>query len=169
MSVHRNKGFTLIESLVVIVILSIVAMVAVPSIQMAQANSRVRSAASDLSAAIASARSEAAGRQRSISLTAEGAGWNEGWVMAFTVAIAGVPDLAAHRGMPDSVEVTADPALDVLLFLPSGLVLDEDEDAIDTVTFLVCDDSVEGERGQTVTLTRLGRTSSQVAAEDDCD
>lgn len=163
MSVNGNKGFTLVESLIVITIMAILAAIAVPGMRMAQANSRVKSAASDISAVMADARSQAAGRQRSISLTAEPDGWNKGWVMAFTVAIAGVPDLAAHRGMPESIQLTLTPDIDELVFLPGGVVQKSDATAIDTVTFTVCDSNVAGESGKMVTLTRMGRTTIKAA------
>lgn len=164
MSVNGYKGFTLIESLIVIAIMAILAAIAVPSMRMAQANSRVKSAAGDISAVIADARSQAGGRQRSISLKAEPDGWHKGWVMTFTVAIAGVPDLAAHRGMPESIQLTLNPDIDELVFLPGGMVQKSDATAIDTVTFTVCDSSIAGESGKMVTLTRLGRTTMKAAA-----
>lgn len=164
MSVHRNKGFTLIESLVVIAVMAILAAIAVPGMRMAQANARVKSAAGDISSVIADARSQAAGRQRSITVKAEAGGWNKGWVMKFTVAIAGVPDLAANRGLPASAEVTATPNIDELVFLPNGLVQKKDGTAIDTVVFKVCDSNVATETGKSVTLTRRGRATTQTVA-----
>ena len=164
MSAHTNKGFTLIESLMVIAIMAILAANAVPSMRMAQANARVKSAAGDIANVMAAARSQAAGRQRSVSLKAETGGWNKGWVMKFQVAITGVPDIAAHRGLPSSSVVTATPNITELIFLPSGLVQKADGTAITNVVFAVCDSSVAGESGRSVTLTRLGRTTTKANA-----
>lgn len=161
MSVNGNKGFTLIESMMVIAILAVLAAIAVPGMQLAQANSRIRSAAGDISAAIADARSQAAGRQRSVSLTSVGGEWRNGWVMNFTVPIAGIPDMAAHRGLPASTTVTAAPDMDALVFLPNGMVTQVDGTAINSVVFQVCDSNITTEVGRNVTMSRLGRTITQ--------
>lgn len=157
MSVHRNKGFTLIESLMVILVMAIVAALAVPGLQQAQANARARAAAGDLVTALLEARNQAAGKQRPVSLTSQG-GWQNGWIMAFELPLPGVPDLAAHRGVADTVTIVDDPAVAGVVFQPNGLVGTTAGVPINTVEFVVCDDGVTTERGNTVWLSRTGRT-----------
>lgn len=158
MSVRRNKGFTLIEILMVILILAIIGGLAVPSVQEAQANARTRSTAADLVTAMAEARNQAGAKQRNISLTRIGGDWANGWIMNLTTPIAGVPDLAAHRGVADPIVVTAAPDVDGLVFQPNGLVQTNLGVAINTVQFQVCDSSVRSERGVDVWVSRTGRT-----------
>jgi len=159
MSVRRNKGFTLIESLMVIAILAIVAAIAIPSVQEAQSNSLVRSVSADLVSALAEARSQAIGRQRNISLTPVGGDWRNGWVMSLTVPLAGVPNLAAHSGMPTSIAIVDAPQVDGLVFMPNGQVQNSVGVSIPNVAFQVCDDNVRSEIGRNVWISRVGRTA----------
>lgn len=169
MSVRRNKGFTLIEILMVILLLAILAGLAIPSVQEAQANARVRSTAADLMTAMAEARNQASGRQRNISLTRIGGDWSSGWIMNLTLPIAGVPDLAAHRGIADPVTVVPAPDVEGLVFQPNGLVQTNLGAPINTIQFVVCDSSVRTERGWNVWVTRTGRTGwARHATTADC-
>lgn len=165
MSVRRNKGFTLLESMVVLAILGIVAAFAYPAMQTMQAGSRVRAAATDIAGVIADARAQAVGRQRSLTLTANGGEWKQGWTLAFTTPIAGVGDLASHRGLADSVAITLNPDLDALVFLPNGMVQRDDGNPIASVLFRVCDADSISETGHDVTLSRLGRTLTRKHAD----
>jgi type IV fimbrial biogenesis protein FimT len=158
MSVRRNKGFTLIEILMVILILAIIGGLAVPSVQEAQANARARGAAADLVTAMAEARNQAGAKQRNISLTRIGGDWANGWIMNLTIPIAGVPDLAAHRGLAAPLAIVAAPDVEGLVFLPNGLVETNLGAPINTIQFQVCDDSVRSERGLDVWVSRTGRT-----------
>ena len=160
MSVRRNKGFTLIESMVVVAILAIVVALAMPAMQTAQANARVRSAAADIMSVLVDARAQAIGRQRNLTLTAESGEWQKGWVLALTVPVNGVEDVAAHRGLPPSIQVTLveDTGLAAVEFLTTGLVQKVDGSAINSLTFRVCDSAIATEVGRDITLSRLGRT-----------
>ena len=163
---RRNKGFTLIESMMVIAILAILAAVALPSMREAQANARVKSVAGDIAAAMAEARAQAAGRQRSVSVTANTGGWNKGWKMAFTVMSASAAiSLADHHGLPESAVVTVIPDKKILVFQSNGMVQDEVGTLVNAITFLVCDSNVTGERGLEVTLSALGRTATKKSAK----
>ena len=150
----------------VIAILAILAAVALPSMREAQANARIKSVAGDIAAAMAEARAQAAGRQRSVSLKAHADGWNKGWEMEFAVLSASdAIALAGHHGLPESAEVTADPALKELVFQSNGMVQDKDGALVNAITFLVCDSNVTGERGLEVTLSALGRTATKKSAK----
>jgi type IV fimbrial biogenesis protein FimT len=79
------QGFTLIEALVVMVIASILAAVAMPSFSAFMADQRARGVASDFVTALVAARSEAIKRNGNVTITAATVGgsadWGAGWVI----------------------------------------------------------------------------------------
>lgn len=80
MKVHNaQRGFTLIELMVVVAVLAIVATVAVPSFQQLIENNRLATESNRILSAISFARSEAVRVGDDVSLTADGGGFDEGW------------------------------------------------------------------------------------------
>lgn len=81
---HRyfERGFTLIEILMTIVIVAIFLGIAVPSFVSFTASQRVKTASFDLYAALTFARSEALKRRQSVTLApASGSDWATGWTV----------------------------------------------------------------------------------------
>ncbi|MCB4361260.1 GspH/FimT family pseudopilin [Quatrionicoccus australiensis] len=78
---HRfvPSGFSLVELMVTIAILAILAMMAAPSMQGQIASSRVTAATNDLLTTLAHARSEAVRRGITVTVTATGGDWKNGW------------------------------------------------------------------------------------------
>lgn len=97
---HRALGFTLVELMVTIAVLTILVMVAVPSFRVFVANQRVRNASMDLMAALTLARSEAISQNSSVDLTQSGSGWNSGWTVTN-----GTSTFGAHEEL-DSLSIT---------------------------------------------------------------
>lgn len=75
-------GFTLVELIAVVTVLSIIAFMAAPSFQSMIAMQRVRNAALDVSSSLVLARSEAVKRNATVSMAASGAAWTGGWTVA---------------------------------------------------------------------------------------
>jgi type IV fimbrial biogenesis protein FimT len=73
------RGFTLLEMMVVLVIAVILAGIAGPSFTRMIAAQRVRSAGTDVYAALLKARSEAIKRNASVTLAPKAGGWQNGW------------------------------------------------------------------------------------------
>jgi type IV fimbrial biogenesis protein FimT len=73
------RGFTLLEMMVVLVIAVILAGMAGPSFTQMIAAQRVRSAGTDIYAALVKARSEAIKRNANVTLTPKAGGWQNGW------------------------------------------------------------------------------------------
>jgi type IV fimbrial biogenesis protein FimT len=83
---HRLRGFTLVEMAVVVVIIAIVAAVAMPSLDAALTNQRLRNAATDLVSALLLARSEAIKRGVEVQVAPLTPGdWKSGWRVVTTV------------------------------------------------------------------------------------
>lgn len=100
---RRLRGFTLLEALIVLLILSILVTIGLPSLRDLIASGHVRGAASDLYGSMILARSEAIKRNASVDLIPNVAtNWGAGW----TVRVAGtVEDLMVREPVPAEVAV----------------------------------------------------------------
>ena len=79
LSQRKKNGFTLVELLIGLVILSILVAVAAPSFSTAMAQQRLRQASSELRSTVAIARSEAVKRNAQVRLLPRTGGWSNGW------------------------------------------------------------------------------------------
>jgi type IV fimbrial biogenesis protein FimT len=98
-----QRGFSLIELMVVVTIAAVMLGVAIPSFREFTAGQRVKNTAFDFAAALLLARSEAIKRNTPVTLAHAGAGWAEGW----TVAVGG--NTLATKEAPASVTITTNP------------------------------------------------------------
>lgn len=78
---RHARGFTLIELMVAIAVLTIVVGVAVPGFQSFMANQRVKSIADELAFSLMLAKSEAIKRKQQVIVSANGGNWDSGWVV----------------------------------------------------------------------------------------
>lgn len=98
---ETNRGFTLIELMVVIAIIAIIAGIAVPNYQSSMQNTRETSARNSLVGALQLARSEAVTRGLTVTVTTDGSTWvvNDG---TNDIRVIEIPDGVAA----DNVAVT---------------------------------------------------------------
>lgn len=101
----RAAGFTLLELAVVLSVLGILVAIAIPSFSYLGANTKIKSASSDLHLALLKARSEAVKRDTPITLTANGGDWAAGWQITAAGTVLSVQD--ALKGVTVE-ETTAD-------------------------------------------------------------
>ncbi len=162
-----SQGFTLVELLVTVSIISILAVVAAPSFLQTLANQRMKSAAYDLSATFAEARYQAALQRITMNVTTSGtaAVWKAAsdskqadihWQLI--PAIAGSTPLV-QSGVDRRVSIDTSLGSVSALFLQSGTVATAETPntpIAQDVFFRVCDSAVTGEKGYTVVLGRFG-------------
>jgi type IV fimbrial biogenesis protein FimT len=79
--IRGQRGFTLVEALIVMTVLGIVIATAVPSLADFGRNQRIRATSFDLVADLLLARSEAIKRAAPVTLVGAGSGWQDGWTV----------------------------------------------------------------------------------------
>lgn len=106
-----QTGFTLVELMVVVVILSTLLGIGVPLFEYFIKDQRVKTTASDMLISLILTRSEAVKRNESVVLTAYEDGWSDGWFIPSPTA--GAQDIYNHLQSgtvtitgPDEVQVT---------------------------------------------------------------
>jgi len=102
----QSRGFTLIEMMTVVTIMTVLVLAAVPNMRSLIANQRAQSAAYDLIADLALARSEAVKRNKDVALN-PATSWTGGWTIK-TVATGEV--VGQRHPLGDGVQVTRSPA-----------------------------------------------------------
>lgn len=118
----RRKGFTLIETLLVIVIISILVLISYPKISSAMVKTNVRGARTTLANMFSKARTAATQTNRKTRLVFSG---NRVWIVASPrLAGAGTADTIGpveNLNTIYGVTVTSSPAVDSVKFDPRGL------------------------------------------------
>jgi len=154
----KNKGFSLIELMVVLVVLAVLASLAIPSFTGLIRASRLSAQANDFYAALSLARSEAVKRNSSVSVCASSDGaacaasWSSGWLVRLgtngTV-------LQVYPALSAGNTLVAAGALASVVFLPSG-------QAQQAASFELCgsDDSVNSSQSRNIQVSLAGRVQS---------
>lgn len=179
--IQPPRGFTLIELMVAIMVLSILLGIAVPSFRDAALGSRLTGYANDLVAGVQIARSEAIKRNAPVVLCASedgetcgtGAGWEVGWVVLAPPR--DVPKLDEF-GVPE-VDEFGEPILETVTDVLqrqeplSGDFVVVEAGGIETITFqptvvgvtpaafTVCRASPVGKQERVLSITASGQTS----------
>lgn len=156
---RRERGFSLIEIMIAVLIMATLLMIGVPSFRDSLANSNIRGAAGDLGIAFNSARAMAMSLRTVVVVRPLGTAndWNDGWMIDFdtVVPVTGATKEKDQEFLPHpGVQVVETGAgLTSVTFNPSGIVTS-------AATFTVCD-LRPNEVGRIITLDKLGRLDTQ--------
>ena len=82
MRASRSAGFTLPELIITVMVLSILTMIAVPSLTSFIVTQRARNASMDLASAIVLGRAEAIKRNATVTVAANDGAWSDGWTVS---------------------------------------------------------------------------------------
>lgn len=116
MRTRSQRGFTLIELIVVLAIAAIMLGLGVPAFRDFMDGQRVKNTAFDFAAALLLARSEAVKRNAAVTMDQAAGGWQNGWTVS-----AGGTTLSVKEA-PAGVTVTANPAVTSVSYQGNGRV-----------------------------------------------
>lgn len=117
--VHQ-RGFTLIELAMTLVVVGILGSLAAPSLASLIATQRVRTMAADLHLAMTQTRSEAIKRNASVTLSATGGNWAAGWTVLDPANPSGTP--LYTRSVRSSGDAVVTSAVTQVVYAPSGRI-----------------------------------------------
>lgn len=145
MKTRNERGFTIYELLITLLIVGIVLSLGIPNLSEFTQNSRIASTVNDLHSSFMLARSEAARAKANVTIcasaqpmaanaTCDGAGFDGGWIIFVDLGPddggvdiarddpANEPVLRRHPPIPDGIDITPnDAAATYFSFAPSGL------------------------------------------------
>jgi|GEM_PF-1055972 len=103
----QQRGFTMVELLTVVAIISVLATIAIPSLKVMIKNGRLRGASSDLYSDLLAARSQATANDVPVNVIPTGGVWTNGWTITYTPAHAGsvLTTLVQHEALSSDIAV----------------------------------------------------------------
>lgn len=145
------RGFTLIELMITLTVAAILTTIAIPSFQNVIRESRLAAQTNELITALNLARSEAIRRSQSVTVTANGGSWNNGWVVS-TVDPATAATITLRNFDAPKNNLAFSGGAATYTYLPSGFKSNTDAD-----TLGLCDSAVSGKRGRQIFVSASGR------------
>lgn len=147
-----QRGFTILELLIALVILGLIMAMGLPSFRSASARSALSASTMDLIAAINASRAQAVSYRSTVTLAAtDGSAWTNGWNVS-------IP--APHDNENQSFK-----ARENITIVTSGgqttMNFNRDGTTSAQLVFRVCHDNLTGETGRQITVNRLGRMTNE--------
>lgn len=148
---NKNKGFTLVELMIVLAIGSILMSMAIPSFTSTIKNNRLTTQANELISSLNYARSEAIRRGASVTLnsTSTNTNWHSGW----TIDDNTTATIRNHEAFDGNSTLVAGGSVNSVTYLGTGFI-----SGSSTITYTLCDDRT-GETGRTISISLTGRPS----------
>ncbi|MBL4835290.1 MAG: GspH/FimT family pseudopilin [Pseudomonas sp.] len=146
-SMHRVRGFTLLELMITLTVAAVILGLAVPAFQTTIAKNAVKSATRDLVTTLNAARAQSMSSRTPVTVTPEGGNWNNGWTMQYQNSV------ESDETYVPSSRIQIRSAITSLTFRPQG------GRAAGANTLVVChaDADIPGRR---VTVSFLGRVDT---------
>ena len=183
MDTANQRGFTIYELLITMLIIGIVMSIAVPNLSDFTKSSRMTSVANDLHSSFHLARSEAARSKSNITICASsnsmdaaaacGGTFNDGWIIFIDLGIgdlvrdagAGENVLRAYPAIPDSINIITNGGADYFGFAKTGLGRGDVDGNLALSIAMICDqrglDIAAGGRAtaRRLVITPIGRAT----------
>lgn len=176
-NIHMNRnnyGFTLIELIVTLAVVSIVLVTGIPALNSMSTNNRLSAQNNSILGSLALARSEAIKRGRVTTICASTnseacntTDWHEGWIVFLDANRNAILDSASNDIMlriePKlaggvTLLLTESDNAGVYQYKPDGSSRDQDADGVEQGTFTLCDgDTDANKRARAVNVNTLGR------------
>ena len=176
-SLSKNRGLTLMEMIVALMIIGLIATLGAPNLSEFIDDNRLNAAVGDLVSSIQGARAEAVGRNAYVTLCKKNAagtgcvtagGWQQGWIIFVDVDADGVVDggdgdevVAVHDALLGSVTLQGTAGVaNLITFRPSGQT-----SIINMQAIIACDSRgfVADSKGMVISI--MGRASTMSAAD----
>lgn len=147
----RQRGFTIAELMIALLLLGILAAMAAPSFRGAAGRAAIRAASTDLVMAVNSARAQAVGSRAVVTLKAtDNTDWSNGWTLDYPADVQEKDQLFTPKGGIALVEAGSITTVD---FLPTGLLSTD-------LSFTICNSNMTNEPGRQITISRVGRITN---------
>lgn len=163
----KHTGFTLVELMITLVLVSILATISVPSFMSLIANNRLTTQANELVSSLNLARSEAIKRNtrvtvcRSSTSTSCGGTWSNGWIVFVDAGTAGSVEagdeiLRVRNGITNGMNLTTAGAVNAVQFQTLGLSTPTD--------FTLAVTNCTGDNKRLINVATSGRVSTKKAS-----
>jgi prepilin-type N-terminal cleavage/methylation domain-containing protein len=120
----RQRGFTFIEILIVMILIGIIAAIGIPRLRNSLQKTNVRSARAALSTIVSKARAAAVQRGCTAALHFTSGSSGKVWITLCKVNAAGVDTLGGVEPIAGRFNVTFTASRDSVRFMPNGILLD---------------------------------------------
>ena len=148
----KYNGFTLVEIMITLAVLSVLIAVGVPQFSTSTANSRLTSGINKLSGDLAFARTEAIKRGVDVDVTSSNADWAiGGWTISATNTSGLTTKFRISPALTANATISTAPATTSVTFSANGRTTTQ-------IAFTLCDDRTGVNTGKRVTLNTTGQT-----------
>ncbi|HDP89758.1 MAG TPA: prepilin-type N-terminal cleavage/methylation domain-containing protein [Thioalkalivibrio sp.] len=156
-----NRGFTLVELMITLVVAAIMLGWGVPSFLTIIENNRIATQANSFIAALALARSEAVSKGATTRVEATGGDWAGGWKVTRVLSGGGTEDLRVFEALTGQTTFTSTQSITALQFTSKGYL----DVATGTVyDFVMKSPKCTGNNARKITITAVGRPAIEHVA-----